>query len=1778
MTRNNLPENIAWLLANLALSTPNAPLLPAARDLPGDLSAPETLPNFLAPPLPNTRNLGFLPGSSPLVPSTKQTSRPSASHVPAATISKQSQEDLDEEGITEPEDTMGRLVPSSTRKRRSLLLQQEQSQDQLLTPASTTGVGRLQRAYSNSLRTPKAANTPAPQRQTPASKPRTPALTNDDNCETVDLTGSDDFTSSDSNGFAFGDDVRLWTEDHASRPEPAAEARGRKRKSDDISQVLDTQVDPFEDDFPDIDDFIGDTSTESVIRVTPNSSRKRNSKSNTSPEHAISHFGGSQGASQLTIRDMPSKRDVGRNQSAKTSPAIAPFKRHVSGVSPPPVKRTPSPVKRGSPMKVADDHLSPQPEGQLPRKSRRNSQVIQDSDDEWATPPTHNVSIMTVHSTSSQSRIRGGPHDLPHHSEREKSPAIIAFDTPSRRRHGDSQIINPPSSPPKQTSPRKQPSQTGLPVANIELSDDSLMINVQPLISSQPGPLPGDDVQTAILKLFLAKPSTLQRNRALVEDKLRQNRDDFRAALTGGQLGQTNILKRDKERLTRQLAALNALADEHQIYEDLVLEKDVLVEKIMGFYEQNEDTESLDERMEALVKEIKGQESLMISSLLKAGLNDVAMFEDREPSRSSRHDSVVQATQPSWNQSHSRLSGEPASLPGGNTQLIMQTQVLRRREAPITAFHALDDAPDSRYVEREKSRAISPISRPAAGRTYQEPSRATMIPAQTMSAHSMDEELYDLDDEDELFGDTPSYEMSFPNRQHIEEITGTRNRKNTAKTPAKRNETFMSEDEFDDDVDMLELAEDFEHKQSSAETDTRLNARSVFSETSGNAGASKQKTVKRVASTLAKTSFPPELMKYPWSQDVKKALKERFRMAGFRHNQLEAINTTLAGKDAFVLMPTGGGKSLCYQLPAVVKSGRTHGITIVVSPLISLMQDQVDHLKYLNIQARSFNGECKPEYRMKTLETLKAPNADQFLDLLYVTPEMINKSSAFRNALKMLHRHKKLARLVIDEAHCVSQWGHDFRPDYKELGGFRREFPNVPVMALTATATLNVIVDIQHNLGIDQCQVFSQSFNRPNLYYEVRRKEKGTVDLIAELINSKYSGQTGIVYTLSRKNAESTAQKLQAHGIAAHHYHAGIEAVLKAQIQKDWQSNKIKVVVATIAFGMGIDKPDVRFVIHQTLPKSLEGYYQETGRAGRDGQASECYLFYNYADVTQLRKMIAEGEGNEEQKDRQRNMLRTVTGFAESQSDCRRVEILRYFGESFNKAECNSTCDNCKNNGVFEMKDYTEIAMAVLEVVKRQKKLTLNQCSEILLGLQQKKNYAAMNEDTMEYFGFAKKMPKHEIHRVIDRLAAEEALFEENVFNRQVKMAFQYFFLGPNANSFLRQRRKLMLTVQVKSGDSRIKASKPKTKAAKADKQAKLPPSMLPPSTNVSSPMTKTKRQNGKGKAAVAYDEDSDEEDYEMHDNGYAKDDFVVDDDDFDEDFEEMPVSRRKRHREPAGPPIVDDAGLSSLNEVHRDMIRSFEQDAVVMAAEIQNHNNLRKAIFTRQQLRAMAAAWTLTLDDMDAIPGIDQVKVKTYGKQFLPKLKEYHAQYTDMFGQATGTSAQGINRRASQRSVVDLVSDDDDGDEMNDAGDDDEGEDGEESHFFHGRGGGSTYRQPADVQRWNAEMDNLEKNQPATSSRARSISSSKGGSSHFTRGGRKGHRKTSGASSSQRGRAGAGVRKKAPTKRASTGSARSTSSAIGSASSRGGRGSNRSAGGRQATLDMPMIPTMGYY
>lgn len=389
------------------------------------------------------------------------------------------------------------------------------------------------------------------------------------------------------------------------------------------------------------------------------------------------------------------------------------------------------------------------------------------------------------------------------------------------------------------------------------------------------------------------------------------------------------------------------------------------------------------------------------------------------------------------------------------------------------------------------------------------------------------------------------------------------------------------------------------------------------------------------------------------------ALKHYFGFDTFRPLQAEIVADVLAGRDVFALLPTGGGKSLCYQLPALL----TPGLTVVISPLIALMKDQVDALQTAGIAATFLNSSLAPPEAARRIAGLHRGE----YKLLYVAPERLTLEG-FAADLERWN----VARFAVDEAHCVSEWGHDFRPEYRRIAGLRDRFAGIPFIALTATATAGIRDDIIRNLRLHAPRTYVASFNRPNLTYRVRPKERATEALI-EFLRAR-PGESGIVYAQSRASVERLAERLQRAGISARPYHAGLDAAVRARNQEQFVRDDVRVICATIAFGMGIDKSNVRFVVHYDVPKSIEGYYQETGRAGRDGLPSECVLFFSYGDLVKLEHFLAEASSESEgarASEQLERMKRYVYATA-----CRRRELLAYFGETYEPENCGG-CDFC---------------------------------------------------------------------------------------------------------------------------------------------------------------------------------------------------------------------------------------------------------------------------------------------------------------------------------------------------------------------------------------------------------------------------------------------------------------------------------------------------------------------
>ncbi|XP_028440718.1 Bloom syndrome protein homolog isoform X3 [Perca flavescens] len=509
---------------------------------------------------------------------------------------------------------------------------------------------------------------------------------------------------------------------------------------------------------------------------------------------------------------------------------------------------------------------------------------------------------------------------------------------------------------------------------------------------------------------------------------------------------------------------------------------------------------------------------------------------------------------------------------------------------------------------------------------------------------------------------------------------------------------------------------------------------------------------------------------FPHSQEMMKIFHKRFGLHQFRFNQLEAINATILAEDTFVLMPTGGGKSLCYQLPACVLPG----VTVVISPLKSLIVDQVQKLTTLDIPATSLSG-AKSDSEAGRIY-MQLSRKEPIIKLLYVTPEKVSASNKLISAMQNLYERGLLARFVIDEAHCVSQWGHDFRPDYKRLHELRQKFPNVPMMALTATATPRVQKDILNQLNMTRPQVFTMSFNRTNLKYSVLPKKPKKVDEdCISWIKKYYPRDSGIIYCLSRNDCDAMAESLQRARILALSYHAGLSDGDREHVQSKWiNQDGCQVICATIAFGMGIDKPDVRYVIHASLPKSVEGYYQESGRAGRDGEISHCILFYSYADVHRIKRIInLDKEGDRHTKATHFNNLHSMVHFCENMMECRRIQLLAYFGEmKFNKSFCKDhadvSCDNCAKPNQYKMRNVTEDVKKIVKFVQencekvgarfgktaQQNRLTLNMLVDIFVGSKSAKVQTGM-------FGMGGAYSRHNADRLFKKLVLDNVLVED---------------------------------------------------------------------------------------------------------------------------------------------------------------------------------------------------------------------------------------------------------------------------------------------------------------------------------------------------------------------------------------------------------------------------------
>lgn len=531
---------------------------------------------------------------------------------------------------------------------------------------------------------------------------------------------------------------------------------------------------------------------------------------------------------------------------------------------------------------------------------------------------------------------------------------------------------------------------------------------------------------------------------------------------------------------------------------------------------------------------------------------------------------------------------------------------------------------------------------------------------------------------------------------------------------------------------------------------------------------------------------------FEWSRDLRRFNREAFGYDTFRLQQEAIMNATLSGKDVFVLMPTGGGKSLTYQLPAMCRDG----LTLVVSPLVALIQDQIAQLREVNVQCGALGGAVDDAERMYVTSQLRMRPPG--IRLLYVTPEKIASSDSLIRQLDDLNSSGFFSRVVIDEAHCVSHWGHDFRPDYCKMGFLKGKYPRVPILALTATATERVQQDIVEQLRIRHCLKFKSSFNRVNCSYEVRKKDKDVIATVKNLIGSEFvdrfrQQQCGIIYCHSKADCERVAAELRKHRgkngrfLSAEHYHAGLSMEEREDVQRRWSSDEVKVICATIAFGMGINKPDVRFVIHFSMPKSLEGYHQEAGRAGRDGNPARCILMYNFGDYkksrTMLEKSAQELRSSRQQLECNLESLRSMLSYCEDEVACRRVMLLAHFGERFDPGLCRGTCDNCKRRASGRSRqleqDMTRPALDLLKISSQLgQKATQTNVVDVFRG---SKSAALVRQgfDQFQGFGAGQSLPRADVQRLIRQMVMKQ-IFKEGTYRSQNKFRTLVSYLVVN--------------------------------------------------------------------------------------------------------------------------------------------------------------------------------------------------------------------------------------------------------------------------------------------------------------------------------------------------------------------------------------------------------------
>jgi bloom syndrome protein len=1613
MTKHNLKDHLPWLLHN----SPSVPLLDHICPVTDESS------NILISPIAN--NVTLVPDPTVTI-----------SQKPSVSVERQRHSiewnDNDHQGGSTEDMARLQLAPTTTKQTRMLSQAQNvqsRTPRHLPTPAmSRSPSDSAPLNIASSHRDPRASKSQprAPTEQTRTKTPYADDVFDDYDpvidIDEIDLTETlEEHTSSSATVEAFGEPRRLWREDSASRVEPLRK-RGKKRTSDEYkADVLSPS--------PQTRSTKRGRSQPSTVRATGNGA-EQNEPSDTHGFRAAKPRSGvkspvQQGGNRGGFRNIYSIDHSLEEEHEITETTIrTETRRSRSSIEKPSPQQCMTNTELGKTgIHNSPQSISPGKGSQRPRVRPPSTRIVEDSEDEEFKEEALKDEDGLFPAKSASQRLESGTPAIvrsssPVKSERPENPPQSKLNLLRDNSHYN--VVKGEVASPADHAP---PSTARLPPIKTQTDDLYTSSSSRENPSSKLSVVNSElvrrflDIPYSVVDALLAQFQSAKKR--VHEVKVAQIMEDEEVSAE---------VEIEIKRIKQRLRALEELISLRTLHLGNFARKEEIKKRLLHLMDYDldgqEDDEILVLRTEVLginqelrTVEVGISDSLNIADmwdhLCSAGGSDVQKSESLVTDPGHRPQEVLIASTQMLRPAPATLQKQADSYGDLPAKSVWQTPAttLQKRKPPSRL-----ESPNMRNLNAHESNASARACLNQENPSYRLPPgdithgslnnqvhRSPLARSPQKTAADADEFPFEEFNDDAVF----SRRMGSPSM------------------PFDLAEDFDAEG---DDDDLFGAAEEYEQElpMSTPSPPRHITARPVLQETSGNVPG-------KAIVTGSQISTKQVQMQYPWSKAVKTALKDRFHLHGFRHNQLEAINATLGAKDTFVLMPTGGGKSLCYQLPAIVQSGRTRGVTVVISPLLSLMQDQVQALQNKGIQACLINSEVTSDHKKFVFQALRGPEVEKYIQILYITPEMINKSGNLIDAFHNLHRRDRLARIVIDEAHCVSQWGHDFRPDYKALGDVRRQFPGLPVIALTATATENVKVDVIHNLGMEGCEVFTQSFNRPNLTYEVRvkGKAKDALDDIAKTINTLHKGQSGIVYCMSRKNCEKIAEQLsKEYGIRAKHYHAGMEVQDKINVQKRWQAGDCNVIVATIAFGMGIDKPDVRFVIHHTIPKSLEGYYQETGRAGRDGKRSACYLYYGYGDTASLKRMIKDGEGNWEQKERQMQMLRIVVQFCENRSDCRRVQVLAYFNEHFDREKCNGGCDNCNSESTFESQDFTEYAKSAIQLVRRiqRQDVTLLHCVDVFRGSKNKK-ITELGHDRIDEHGVGADLERGDAERLFHRLLSEDAMEEINRVNKS-GFANQYIKLGCNSNDFYTGRRKLNIQMRISpNGKSRNRpAEKPSRKKRGTGVKA-AEDDHYPASTNVSSPVQAMSRRRLVRKANVErLTEDSSEGEDELS---------------FFEPVRDRGVPTRDIKRQ-LGPPITDDEKLARLNPTHRHVLDDFMGNAKKVSGAIMLRKGLRSQPFSDSILREMAINFPLSKEDLLQIRGIDADKVERYGDRFLSLIVDAHNTY-----EALMRAQEDRFDDPNHRYVVEISDDDQDVDGALEDADDHEFSDEETSQYF---------------------------------------------------------------------------------------------------------------------------------